>query len=155
MFSHDTIDDTLVWDDRFLIGEQAIDHAHAEFVALLGQLQRCADDQLPRLLDALVVHMESHFALEERLMDETRFPARDCHADEHARVMASVREVRRDVAEGQCDIARDLVQALADWFPGHCDYMDSAVAIWVVKRRTAGAPVVLRRFRRDTAHAVL
>lgn len=153
MFS-DAVDDTLHWDDRFLVGEHAIDHTHAEFVALLGKLQRCADDQLLRLMDALVVHMESHFALEERLMDETQFPARECHADEHARVMASVREVRRELANGDSSDARDLVRALVDWFPGHCDYMDSAVAIWVVKRRTAGAPVVLRRFTRDAAHAI-
>lgn len=143
----------LAWDERYLVGHSGIDRTHAEFVELLATLLRAADDDLPRLLDELVAHVETHFALEERLMDETEFPARDCHADEHARVMASVREVRADVAAGEREVARDLARALADWFPGHSDYMDSALAIWVVKRRTAGAPVVLRRFNKPGATA--
>jgi hemerythrin len=155
MFTEDAIDSPLDWDDRYLVGHQAIDRTHAEFVELLSAMQRGPDHELPRLLDALAAHIETHFALEERLMREHEFPARECHADEHARVMASVQEVRVDVAAGERHVARELARALADWFPGHSDYMDSALAIWVVKRRTAGAPVVLRRFKRDTTGAVL
>ena len=144
----------LAWDDRYLVGHAAIDHTHAEFVELLGTLLRCTDDALPQQLDAVRTHLEAHFALEEGLMEEYQFPPRDCHADEHARVLASVREVQQEVAAGELGIARDLARALADWFPGHSTHLDSALAIWVVKKRTAGAPVVLRRFKRSASDAV-
>ena len=32
-----------------------------------------------------------------------------------------------------------------DWFPGHADYMDSALATWLVKKSHDGRPLVLRR----------
>jgi hemerythrin len=103
--------------------------------------------------DAFVRHPEEHFASEERLMDRYGFPARECHADEHERVMSSVREVRALVAAGDARVGRELAQALADWFPGHSDYMDSAVATWVAKKTVGGAPVVLRRTKEASGGA--
>ena len=58
--------------------------------------------------------------------------------------MASVREVRAR-RRGEVEIARELAQALMDWFPSHADYMDSALATWLVKKSHDGRPLVLRR----------
>ena len=38
-----------------------------------------------------------------------------------------------------------LAQALADWFPGHADYLDSALAQWMVKKQLGAIPVVVRK----------
>lgn len=78
-------------------------------------------------------------------MTETEFPARDCHMTEHAAVIASVREVRALVEAGNANIARSLAAELARWFPGHADYLDSALAHWMFKRLHGGKPIVLRR----------
>jgi hemerythrin len=146
----------LDWDDRYLVGLRSIDDAHREFTVSLGALQQASDGAVAPALDALARHLEEHFGLEERLMERFAFPARDCHADEHRNVLDSLREVRALAAAGEFEIGRDLARALADWFPGHCDYMDSALAIWIVKKTTNGAPVVLRRasnpLRVDTTH---
>jgi hypothetical protein len=37
-----------------------------------------------------------------------------------------------------------LAQALADWFPGHADYLDSALVQWMVKKHLGAIPVVVR-----------
>ncbi len=55
------------------------------------------------------------------------------------------------MAQGNLEIGRALAQALADWFPEHADYMDSALATWQVKQATNGAPLVFRRAPRETA----
>lgn len=133
------------WDDRYLVGHPAVDQEHREFVTLVHALQTAGDDELPAAMAGFAAHAEAHFALEEALMAEYDFPAGECHRDEHARVMASVREVEALIAEGNVDIARDLARALIDWFPGHSDYMDSALATWVAKRTSGGAPLVFRR----------
>jgi len=133
------------WDDRYLVGHVAIDAEHREFAQVMNRLLGAADDELGAALDAFAAHAEAHFLAEERLMNEHQFPASECHADEHARVMASVHEVRQLVAMGDTAVGRELAQALTDWFPAHSDQLDSAVAIWVTKRTTGGAPVVLRR----------
>ena len=45
---------------------------------------------------------------------------------------------------------RSLARALADWFPGHADYMDAALSHWMAKRSYGGKPLV---FRRDAVKA--
>ena len=135
------------WDDRYLVGHQAMDDTHREFVALVNAMLRASDGDFAAALDAFARHAEEHFASEQRLMERYDFPPRDCHVDEHERVLASVREVRSLVAAGDIAEGRGLAQALADWFPGHSDYMDAALATWVMKKVANGAPVVLRRTR--------
>ena len=53
--------------------------------------------------------------------------------------------VTRRVAAGDFEAGRSLARALADWFPGHADYLDSALAHWMCKKRFGAPPVVLRR----------
>jgi len=60
---------------------------------------------------------------------------------------ASTREVRAALAEGRAlaDLGHDLAIHLFQWFPGHADYLDSALAAWMSKQVYGGKPVVLRR----------
>jgi hemerythrin len=86
-----------------------------------------------------------HFEQENDLMDQTDFPPRDCHKDEHAKVLQSVRDVLLLVRSGNTTEVRRLAATLKDWFPAHADYMDSALAKWMVKRTHGASPFVFRR----------
>ncbi|OYD53015.1 hemerythrin [Thauera propionica] len=138
------------WTDRYLLGYTAMDDTHREFVTLVDTLLTAPDAGLAQALDAFAAHAVAHFEQEDGWMRGTDFPAADCHIDEHAKVLASVREVQQELAAGNVVLVRELAQALVDWFPGHADYMDSALAQWMVKRSHGGAPLV---FRRDSAKA--
>ena len=136
----------IAWSDRYLLGYPAMDQTHREFVDCVSALQSATDDQLSACLDAFAAHAVAHFAEEQQWMESSAFPAAQCHADEHAAVLASVREVQGLLRQGVSgQVARDLAQALADWFPGHADYMDASLSQWMSKRSHGGAPVVLRR----------
>ncbi|MDD2544893.1 MAG: hemerythrin domain-containing protein [Burkholderiaceae bacterium] len=137
--------DTLTWSDAFLLGFGPMDSIHEEFVQLVGRLQTAPDAELPALLDAFADHAQRHFDEENTWMEQTEFPARECHIDEHAAVMKSVQEVRALLAQGDVDICRDLANELARWFPGHADYLDSALSHWMCQKRLGGKPVVIRR----------
>ena len=78
-------------------------------------------------------------------MEETQFPARECHIDEHAQVMHSIVQVQQLLAQGQVEVCRRLARELASWFPGHADYLDSALAHWMCTQRLGGQPVAIRR----------
>lgn len=133
------------WDDRFLLGHAEMDETHKEFVDLVNALLTVDDAGLGDALAAFAAHAEAHFSQENEWMKTNDFPPRDCHIDEHNKVLASVREVQQQLGEGDVAIVRDLAKALMDWFPEHADYLDSALASWMVKRVHAGAPLVLRR----------
>jgi hemerythrin len=133
------------WSDNFLLGYKPMDDTHREFVERVDALLTADDAMLPEALAAFARHAEAHFAQEDHWMESEEFPARDCHMDEHAKVLASVRKIQQKLAGGDVALARKLVIALMEWFPGHADYLDSALATWLVKRRHAGAPLVFRR----------
>jgi hemerythrin len=79
------------------------------------------------------------------MMEETQFPPRECHIDEHTAVLKSVAEVQELLAEGQLDIGASLVDELAKWFPGHVTHLDSALSHWMCKKQLGGKPVVIKR----------
>ena len=145
MHSHAPADD-LVWTDAFLVGYEPMDETHREFVEITGALLKADDAGLLALLKDLIAHSERHFAQEEHYMNTTAFPARECHANEHAAVLASMREVATylenggDPAEG-----RRLAVELSRWFPGHTDYLDASLAQWVAKKQLGAVPIVVRR----------
>lgn len=138
--------DAMSWQDDYLLGYGPMDATHQEFVQQVGRLQAAPDAQLPELLGELLAHTRAHFDEENRWMRETQFPPADCHIEQHDAVLASMVDVQRLlVQEGRVDLCRSLVEALADWFPGHATHLDSALAHWMFKRQFNGKPVVLRR----------
>ena len=136
---------TLTWGDHLLMGYAPMDDLHEEFVDLIGQLESADDAALPALLQAMQLHLMQHFAEEDTWMTTTAFPPRECHMDEHAAVLKSVADVREKLAQGDTGTCRQLIAALADWFPGHATHLDSALAHWLFKQRFGGKPVVIRR----------
>lgn len=133
------------WSDALLLGFGPMDSIHQEFVSIVQAMLSCPDEKLLDHLKAFEHHAASHFDQEQAWMSSTDFPARECHEDEHKAVQKSVAEVIPLVASGNVAAGRRLAQALADWFPGHTDYLDSALAHWMVKSRTGGKPIVIRR----------
>jgi hemerythrin len=122
-----------------------MDRVHMEFLNAVDALLRAHDNGMAAALEQVEAHTRQHFDEEERWMVETAFPARECHAEEHAAVMRSILGVRERVASGDVEAARTLGAALLDWFPAHADYMDAALAHWMCKLHHGGTPVVLRR----------
>ncbi len=138
-------DAPLAWSDAYALGHGPMDAIHREFVDLVGALQRAPDDRLAGLLAELEGHARRHFGDEDRWMRETDFPPRDCHIDEHAAVLRSIGQVRELAEAGDVSEVRRLADALAGWFPGHADWLDSALAHWLCKRAYGGKPVIVRR----------
>lgn len=133
------------WNDGFLLGYGPIDDEHRMFVETVHAMQTASDEEFASRLEVFAEHAKRHFDLENALMVETEFPARDCHIDEHAAVMSSVEQVREIVAQGDVAEGRRLAAELERWFPGHADYLDSALAQWMCKRQLGGKPIVIKR----------
>lgn len=140
-------DISLTWSDARLLGYGPMDDTHKEFYRTALALITCGSSNVLEAIAAFERHAIEHFEEEERWMVETDFPPRDCHIEEHAAVLASVRQVHQRVEAGETnvDMVHDLAYQLLRWFPGHADYLDSALASWMTKIKHGGKPVVLRR----------
>lgn len=140
--------DQFAWSDSYLLGYIPMDDTHKEFVELVNAMKQASDEAFAAALDTFEKHAVRHFNEENAWMKATDFPSMDCHIDEHTAVLASVQGVQAMEIEKKLSVGRGLVTALEEWFPGHADYLDSALAKWMVKQSFGGAkvaPVVLRR----------
>jgi hemerythrin len=136
---------TLEWSDGFLLGYGPMDSVHQEFVECVSSLTKAAEVEMVEKMSQLITHVRHHFDEENAWMIETNFPAKECHIDEHSAVLKSIMEVNDLVLKGDNSQCLRLSQALTDWFPGHADYLDSALAHWMCKQRLGGKPIVIRR----------
>lgn len=130
-----------------LLGHAPMDAAHKEFVQVVKALAECNVVTALGCLQALEDHLLTHFGTEHEWMQRTNYPSMDCHLDEHQKVLNSVQQVNTLAKSGQVglrDVHR-LSAALADWFPKHATYLDSALSAWINKRQYGGVPVILRR----------
>ncbi|MDM0066902.1 hemerythrin domain-containing protein [Variovorax sp. J31P207] len=142
------------WHEDLRLGFEPMDDIHEEFLELVSALLGASDEDMLEVLRALHAHSREHFAAEERWMEETTFPAAACHRDEHAAVLASMAGVTKKVMACDFEAGRRLARALAEWFPNHADYLDSALAHWICKKRLGGKPIVLRRTLASRADVV-
>ena len=140
-----TITEKISWSDNMLVGYTPMDDEHHAFVDMIERMQSATADELPPLLDQFSKIAHAHFESENKMMEETQFPPRECHIDEHTAVLKSVAEVQELLAEGQFHIGASLVDELAKWFPGHVTHLDSALSHWMCKKQLGGKPVVIKR----------
>lgn len=122
-----------------------MDRVHAEFDELLERANADGPKDWVPLLEEIDAHLRMHFEAEDRWMQETEFPPRDCHIDEHAAVLRSSAEVLELAQQGDPRPAPSFVAELARWFPGHATFLDSALAAWMCKRQYGGKPLVIHR----------
>lgn len=132
------------WREEYLLGHDAMDDVHREFVTCVDAMLRADGAALAPALESFAEHARRHFAEEDLAMRETAYGSAGCHIDEHAAVLKSLEEVRAALAQGRTQVLRSFAHALADWFPEHARVMDMGLARWLVQRRLGGAPVVIR-----------
>ena len=119
------------WSDELVLDEGVIDDTHKEFVDLLNRMYDAPDDQLLAILDEFIAHTESHFAQEQRWMEELAFPPLSCHVNEHEGVMEITREVRQRTVDGDTRYGKVLAQGIAEWFANHAATMDLMLAQYI------------------------
>jgi hemerythrin len=118
---------------------------HADFVAMRTKLLGLISVQAPEndvdtLLDELLEHTRHHFAEEERLMQETRFPPYPMHKGEHDSVLA---EMSARIEEWKQNrnarvLNEWLDHSVGDWFVTHVGTMDLVTAGYIDMKQKAG-----------------
>ncbi|MCC7281579.1 MAG: bacteriohemerythrin [Acetobacteraceae bacterium] len=109
----------LQWNDRYSVGNPAIDHEHRELIDLINTLHAAlragGDAGVEAFFGDLYRAISSHFALEEKLMRTHRYAEYDGHKQEHEALLDEIRDMMDEGELADADIARRLDA----WFSGH------------------------------------
>ena len=116
-------------DPKYLLDVTQMDNTHKSFIYLVNRMGKAKKPEFIELFKELITHTEEHFEAENKLMQETRFPAINEHIGEHQRVLGDLHRIGRKVATGSTLIGRAyIIEQLPGWFDLHLATMDSALA---------------------------
>jgi len=114
----------LKWTKEFSVGIEEVDGEHKELIEMINGLhdvmQVGADYvQVVELLGEIYSQIAAHFAHEEKIMRNARYPLYEEHREDHETLLDDLREIMDEVeADGSFDAAA-LSGDLNRWFIDH------------------------------------
>jgi diguanylate cyclase (GGDEF)-like protein/hemerythrin-like metal-binding protein len=131
----------LSWTDAYTLGVPFMDSDHQRLATLVvdvgEQLKAGYDrDGLMASFDALMASTASHFAAEERHMEQQAYPGTTAHAQEHLRLLDDLRSLGQQIDALSMMLS---MRYLSDWLLRHIDTVDRGLARWL-RDREGGSP---------------
>ena len=112
-----------------LTGIDGMDNQHRRLFDLINELSEAVSEGKGRevmlpVLDSLIDYTAKHFADEERLLEEIRYPELDAQRRSHKAFVAKVLESRAGFEAGTGMVASEVINFLNDWLVKHIGGMD-------------------------------
>ena len=116
--------DWIPWDDMLAIGNAGIDADHKILIGLFNQLADSVRNRSGKavsgdLLNDIIEHAKAHFALEDQLMAEHRYPMADQHAAEHVQLIKRAVTFKAKFDAGSPGSHIDVIHFPEDWLTFH------------------------------------
>ena len=130
----------LEWDSSLDTGDERIDAEHRRLFETFSDLNEAAEagseGAVGDTLEELTAYVATHFAHEERRMQESGFPEADLvhHVQEHRALTESVRTRVLEYRTDALTIA-DLVAFLRGWLQHHVREVDGVLIAHLSERR--------------------
>lgn len=127
------------WKDNYSVNIAAIDEQHKKLIAMINQLHESMSQGqgkvvLGDLLNDLIAYTASHFAAEERLMQEHDYPEYIAHKEKHEKMKAKVLALQSDYKQGKIALTLDVSKFLQDWLDKHILGTDKKYAPFLKER---------------------
>lgn len=112
-----------VWVDELNIGVEVIDQQHRRIMEYINQLEDArvkeqSRDEIALLINNLVDYTISHFAFEESLQEEAKYPFAAAHKKVHELFTRRVAEYQDRFSKGE-NVTRALNSLLVTWLLNH------------------------------------
>lgn len=114
----------LAWSDIFSVGVKEIDEQHKRLLDIVNRLDDAMQGEADRatlgqILDDLVDYTKTHFAYEERLMDQYRYSLSQRHRLEHQHLVRAVVDIQHKFETQGAALTSEVMILLRDWLSRH------------------------------------
>lgn len=122
----------ILWSETMKVGVASVDHEHEHLINVINKLGEeielgTSPDMLDTLLGEIYAQIESHFAIEERVMRERAYPGFSAHKADHETLLDTIRNIMDDVAHStSSEITGALGHKMSLWFSEHFRTRDKA-----------------------------
>jgi len=130
----------LTWGDRYAVGVEAIDDEHKELFDAVRELEsamaRFAQPaEMGELLKKLSASTARHFADEEAMMREAKYPGLALHMANHQRLMEKVQAFAARHSQSGVTVNQHALNFLRDWLLHHIENDDVRLGSWLHERK--------------------
>ncbi len=118
------------WSPDYSVNIRTIDNQHKELVNILNRLfvavsRREGDKAIAGILDALTSYTQTHFALEERLMQQANYKDFDAHKAEHQKLLDQLDQLCKKHMLEEKPIYFEMLGFLKTWLKEHIQGVDT------------------------------
>jgi len=118
------------WSSDYSVHIKTIDDQHRELVNILNRLfvavaQREGDKAIAGILDALITYTQTHFALEERLMQQAKYKDIESHMAEHRKLLDQLDQLCKKHLIEEKAIYFEMLSFLKTWLKEHIQGIDT------------------------------
>lgn len=122
-----------LWKKSYELKIPELDMQHRRLVGLINELSdammmRKGQRTLPHILDELSEYVNLHFASEEKVMEEFKYPGTEEHVQEHQEFIKKVLEFKEVYSQDHELDTKELLDFLCDWLKNHIVVCDKAIA---------------------------
>jgi len=123
----------VIWNPAWETGITLIDQQHqallAQFEALLVAIhENHPDDRIPSLLQFLADYVNTHFSMEEGLMQVADYPGIAGHKAIHDRMRTRVGQLVEAAKGNPATLTEEVIDFLTDWLLRHINEEDRRMA---------------------------
>ena len=117
------------WCDRLSVGIEKIDRQHSQLIEMMRELDdairmKQASELVEDILTNLFNYAQTHFALEEELFRQHKYPELQLHELEHQRFIAKAFAFRAKLEANQPGLSLELLNFLSSWILNHIELTD-------------------------------
>jgi hemerythrin len=145
------------WCEKYSVHDKEIDEHHQRLFGIVNDLHtailgRKGKKEIRPVIDRLIEHAKSHFAVEERLMESFSYPHFRQHKAEHEKLIRQVGEMdqklRKTGGLPECDLFAFLIK---EWLIEHILKEDKSYAPYLTNRHAVRSaktsPAMSRQIR--------
>ena len=119
------------WDDSLKVNVMIFDQQHQKLVGMINELYDAmkegrSKEVLGKILDGLVDYTITHFTMEEKVMEQHKYPAYTKQKREHENLTTSVRILQEKFKGGKMSVSIDTLSFLKSWLTDHIKGSDKA-----------------------------
>jgi hemerythrin len=112
------------WREEYALGIPDVDYEHRQLITLINDLHAslvggAGKDEVAAFLGEVHNRISAHFALEERVMRDMRYPLYQEHKADHERLLDEIVEILDDYELGGDFNQESFTAKLDSWFSGH------------------------------------
>lgn len=123
------------WNPTLSTGVKSVDAEHQEIFRQAGLLHQAMMEgkgrgELAKIVDFIDDYIVSHFAQEEKIMDQYRCPVADINKQAHTKFIAAFKALKEkfDFQGASTTLVLDISSTINDWLIGHIKQIDSQLA---------------------------